>query len=69
MREYIGGAQQVSNFDLELELVFVIVEEFSVHAYEIIQEGFIRQVGLALMVEIGVYNSHDLVTVLVIVAA
>lgn len=36
MREYIGGAQQVSNFDLELELVFVIVEEFSVHAYEII---------------------------------
>lgn len=38
---YVSGPKQIPNFDLELELIFIVIKEFGIKADKIIKKSFI----------------------------
>ncbi len=38
---YIGRPEQISNLNFELELILIIIKEFGVQTYKIIEKSFI----------------------------
>lgn len=63
MVRYVGRAKQVPYLDFELELVFVVIEEFSVQTNEVVEKCLIGEIGLGLEPEAGVDDPHDLIAV------
>lgn len=66
---YIGGPQQVAYLNLELEFAVVLVEKLGVQADKIVQEGFLAHALRLVKLELGVDQLHDLITILVVIAA
>lgn len=40
-RVYIGGSKQIPNFDLELELIFIVIKEFGIKTDKIVEKSLI----------------------------
>jgi hypothetical protein len=67
-RVYIGGPKQIPNFDLELELIFIVIKEFGKKTDKIIKKSFIRKIRLTIILKIRINNFHNLIAILEVIA-